>query len=111
MGGKRASFVRAGATLRRVLIALAGAALLFTRVISVRTDAEVLALAEEGVRRAAVECYALEGSYPALDDLEEHYGVTVDESRFVDLPVRRLQPDARHHGAGPGGVSLFTESL
>ena len=34
---------------------MAGAALLFTRVISVRTDAEVLALAEEGVRRAAGE--------------------------------------------------------
>ena len=84
MGGKRASFVRLVLPAAVFLIALAGAALLFTRVISVRTDAEVLALAEEGVRRAAVECYALEGFYPrTLDYLVEHYGVTAGDDRYV----------------------------
>ena len=29
-----------------------------------RADQEALALAEESVRRAAVQCYALEGAYP-----------------------------------------------
>jgi hypothetical protein len=39
---------------------------------------------EENLRRGAVACYALEGSYPeSLEYLEEHYGVTVDESRYT----------------------------
>ena len=79
------------------LIALAAAALLFTRVISARTDAEVLSLAEEGVRRAAVECYALEGFYPrTLDYLVENYGVTADDSRYVisyQYVASNLMPD------------------
>jgi len=45
---------------------------------------EELATAEEAVRRAAVQCYAVEGSYPPnLDYIKEHYGLAVDESRFV----------------------------
>ena len=79
------------------LSALAAAALLFTRVISARTDAEVLSLAEEGVRRAAVECYALEGFYPrTLDYLVENYGVTADDSRYVisyQYVASNLMPD------------------
>ena len=79
------------------LIALAAAALLFTRVVSARTDAEVLSLAEEGVRRAAVECYALEGFYPrTLDYLVENYGVTADDSRYVisyQYVASNLMPD------------------
>ena len=41
-----------------------------------------LSLVEENVRRAAVQCYALEGAYPQdFDYLAERYGVAVDESR------------------------------
>lgn len=48
-----------------------------------RTSAEQLALAEDGVRRAAVQCYALEGFYPpSLDYLAQHYGVRTDDRRF-----------------------------
>lgn len=47
-----------------------------------RAAAESLSLVEENVRRAAVECYALEGAYPQdFDYLAERYGVAVDESR------------------------------
>lgn len=84
MGGRRTSLVRRILPAAVFLIALAGAALLFTRVIRVRTDAEILSLAEEGVRRAAVECYALEGFYPrTLDYLVEHYGVTAGDDRYL----------------------------
>lgn len=39
---------------------------------------------EEAVRRAAVACYAAEGAYPpSIEYLEEHYGLTVDESRYI----------------------------
>ena len=84
MGGRRTSLVRRILPVAVFLIALVAAVLLFTRVISVRTDAEVLSLAEEGVRRAAVECYALEGFYPrSLDYLVENYGVTTGDGRYV----------------------------
>lgn len=37
----------------------------------------------DSVRRAAVQCYALEGFYPpSLDYLQEKYGVTADGNRF-----------------------------
>ena len=39
---------------------------------------------EDNLRRGAVACYALEGSYPdTLDYLMEHYNVTVDESKYI----------------------------
>ena len=97
MGGRRASFVRRILPAAVFLIALAAAALLLTRVISARTDAGVLSLAEGGVRRAAVECYALEGFYPrTLDYLVENYGVTADDSRYVisyQYVASNLMPD------------------
>ena len=62
-----------------------------------RASAEGLRLAEENLRRAAVQCYALEGSYPpSLDYLTAHYGVQVDGTRyFVDYQfvASNLMPD------------------
>ena len=41
-------------------------------------------LTYEAVRRGAVQCYAMEGAYPTdLAYLEEHYGVHVDEKKWV----------------------------
>lgn len=48
-----------------------------------RVSRETLDMAEKGIRRAALQCYALEGAYPQnVDDLKERYGVSVDEKRF-----------------------------
>ena len=62
-----------------------------------RADQEALDLTAQAIRRAAVQCYALEGAYPAnLDHLTERYGVQVDESRFfVDYQyvAANLMPD------------------
>lgn len=58
---------------------------------------EDLNMVRESVRRAAVECYALEGSYPSdLSYLQEHYGLAVDLDRyFVDYQyiASNLVPD------------------
>ena len=62
-----------------------------------QADGETLELTARSLRRAAVQCYALEGVYPtSLAYLEEHYGVAVDESRcFVDYQyvAANLMPD------------------
>ena len=41
-------------------------------------------LTEESIRRAAVQCYALEGIYPVnIKYLMDHYGIRPDTNRFV----------------------------
>jgi hypothetical protein len=51
----------------------------------------------DSIRRAAVCCYAVEGSYPdTLDYLEENYGVYVDEAEFAvfyDVFASNIMPD------------------
>ena len=52
---------------------------------------------EEAVRRAAVACYAAEGAYaPSVAYLEEHYFLSVDESRYIvhyDVFADNILPD------------------
>lgn len=39
---------------------------------------------EETLRRGCVACYAAEGAYPTnLDYLKNHYGVQIDEERYI----------------------------
>ena len=39
---------------------------------------------EEALRRGCVACYAAEGAYPpSLDYLKEHYGLQIDETRYI----------------------------
>lgn len=37
---------------------------------------------EEAIQNAAVQCYAIEGSYPDLSYLEEHYGLILNEEEY-----------------------------
>lgn len=52
---------------------------------------------ESALRRAAVACYAAEGVYPPdLEYLEEHYGVRIEEERYVvfyEIFADNLMPD------------------
>ena len=75
---------------------LAGAALLFavaaggfwygTANTSQSQDRESLQRTQDALRRAAVSCYAIEGSYPTnVEYLVEHYGVLVDYDRYAVL--------------------------
>ena len=65
--------------------------------LSRRSAAEDLELVRESVRRAAVQCYAIEGAYPvSLDELRQRYGLSVDTGRyFVDYSyvAANLMPD------------------
>lgn len=61
-----------------VLIVLAGIAN-----ISQATRAQGRETAEEAVRRAAVQCYAIEGRYPRdIAYLEAHYGLILDTDQY-----------------------------
>lgn len=58
---------------------------------------QALSMTEDAIRRAAVQCYALEGFYPAdMDYLERHYGVQVDTDRYYvgyQYVASNLMPD------------------
>ncbi|HAS74913.1 MAG TPA: hypothetical protein DCS67_12280 [Clostridiales bacterium UBA8960] len=45
-------------------------------------DLERVKSVEEAIRKAAVQCYAIEGSYPPLDYLTAHYGLVINESAY-----------------------------
>ena len=59
-----------------------------------REGARVLA---DNLRRASVQCYALQGFYPPnVDYLEENYSVTVDHTRYAvhyECFASNLMPD------------------
>jgi hypothetical protein len=93
---------RLSGLMRRLLVAavliVAAAAFVFAiRSAGGSASEQGLAIAERSVRRAAVQCYALEGSYPpSYDYLREHYGVRVDDGLyFVDYVfiAGNLMPD------------------
>ena len=58
---------------------------------------EGLRLLEESVMRAAVQCYAIEGSYPdGITYIERHYGVYIDRTRYAvhyDIFASNILPD------------------
>lgn len=52
---------------------------------------------EVALRRAMIECYALEGAYPPdVAYMEENYGVVIDESQFIvhySVFAENIMPD------------------
>lgn len=72
--------------------------LLFSiNVMADRTDADKLNALSDAVRRASVQCYAIEGRYPpSVEYLEEHYGIVIDRSHFnvfYDGWASNIMPD------------------
>jgi len=74
--------------------ALSGAGLLFLLILILGISAfgktadaqkrEEKKLLAQAIQQAVVSCYAIEGRYPeSLSYLEEHYGVQVDEERYL----------------------------
>lgn len=60
----------------------------------------------DAVLRAAVECYAVEGTYPdSLDYLERNYGLTVNHRDFIiayEVFASNLLPDVQVLVRGEG---------
>ena len=90
------------AALRGLLLPAAILAVLlvfFTAVDRLERDRETTdqSRPEDTLRRAAAACYAAEGAYPPdLDYLREHYGLQVNEKRYlVDYTVfaENLMPE------------------
>ena len=51
--------------------------------VSSRADDEGAGVLRDAIRRATVQCYALEGAYPAsVDYLVENYGIQIDEDKY-----------------------------
>ncbi|MDR1134740.1 MAG: hypothetical protein LBL49_00950 [Clostridiales Family XIII bacterium] len=77
--------------------------------ISDRSESEGLQLTYDSVRRAAVQCYALEGVYPAdFEYLKEHYGIRPDEEKYViyyEYIASNLMPDIT---VVPASATLFS---
>lgn len=61
------------------------------------SGAEGLKILEDGLRRAVVTCYAIEGSYPSsVEYIEENYGVQIDRTRYFvyyDMFASNIMPD------------------
>ena len=68
-----------------VAVVLAAAALMTAGVsqLSRRTEEEGARNLVQAVRRASVQCYAIEGRYPpSVEYLEENYGIAIDRERY-----------------------------
>ena len=78
-----------GAALRGLLLPAAAAAALLCFAVALNglsegRDGEDLRQLEESLRRSCAACYAAEGAYPSsLEELEERYGLQIDETRFT----------------------------
>ncbi len=45
-------------------------------------DFERVKTVEDAIQKAAIQCYAIEGSYPTIDYLVAHYGLIINESAY-----------------------------
>lgn len=58
---------------------------------------EGIRVLEDSIRRAAVTCYAVEGSYPvSVSYIEEHYGVQIDKTKYAvhyEIFASNVMPD------------------
>lgn len=91
----------------RTIAGFAGSVVLFVLVaavtvagvmkISKRADAEGAETLRNGIRRASVQCYAIEGRYPpSVQYLTDNYGIQIDEDRysvFYDGFASNVMPD------------------
>lgn len=72
------------AVLLAVLVLAALGLMLGSRQVGRDLDTASAQALRQAVLQAAVQCYAVEGSYPAsLDYLEQNYGLLVNHDRFI----------------------------
>jgi len=58
---------------------------------------EALRVAREGIVRAALSCYAIEGAYPAdFQYLKKNYAISIDEGKYLvdyNIFASNIMPD------------------
>lgn len=61
------------------------------------SKSERISVAEKAIQRAALQCYALEGSYPPdLKYLEANYGIIINSDRYYyqyDIFASNIMPE------------------
>ena len=71
---------------------------------AVKADSSAAATLEKAIRRAAVQCFAIEGFYPPeVDYLVENYGVIIDYDKYAvkyKASMSNVMPDIRIAIAG-----------
>jgi hypothetical protein len=81
------AFIRNTKGILFTIILLGAVILLFTMAVSgaaEKADESATATLESAIRRAAVQCYAIEGFYPvSIEYLVENYGVIIDDTKFA----------------------------
>ena len=65
--------------------------------IAAKTANEQLEVLNQAIRRATIQCYAIEGrDPPSVEYLEEHYGLSIDRDKFYvfyDGWASNIMPD------------------
>ncbi len=95
---KKKEHPAAGALLAAALtVACLVIAVTVMREAGIRAKAENQKALEAAIRRATVQCYALEGRYPpSVEYLEQHYGISIDRevwAVFYDGWAENVMPD------------------
>ena len=71
--------------------------LIGTQGIASKTESEQLNVLDQAIRRATIQCYAIEGrNPPSVEYLEEHYGISIDREKyyvFYDGWASNIMPD------------------
>lgn len=80
-----------------LLVCVAAAGVVGLRSADKARGGEAVRTLEDGIRRAAVSCYSIEGRYPdTLEYITENYGVYVDEEKysvFYEVFASNIMPD------------------
>lgn len=51
---------------------------------SASAEKESLRITQQAIKKAMVNCYAIEGAYPQnIEYLEQHYGVLIDHEKYI----------------------------
>jgi len=96
---KKSAFdtIRGGLTPVVFTLSVIAMVLIGLRETEVSSRAAGLRLLEESLMRAAVQCYAVEGSYPeGIAYIEKHYGVYIDRTRYAvhyEIFASNILPD------------------
>lgn len=99
MEGKSRDLKVIGGYIASVLLFFGAAAIILAGVLrfSRQADSEGAETLRTGIRRASVQCYAIEGRYPpSVEYLEENYGIQIDTTRysvFYDGFASNIMPD------------------
>ena len=83
---KKSIFARILSGISPVLLTAAVAVMIFYGLYQTEqsSKAEGLRVLDEGLRRATVKCYAVEGNYPGtVNYIEKNYGIYVDRSKYI----------------------------